>query len=58
MANYITTSIFEIFKTGPGPSSSHTIGPMKAALDFREAVNALDPSPDFAKAAFDVYLYG
>jgi L-serine dehydratase len=31
---------------------------MKAALDFREAVNALDPSPDFAKAAVDVHLYG
>ena len=58
MNDFITTSIFDIFKTGPGPSSSHTIGPMKAALGFREAVQALDSPPDFAKAALDVYLYG
>ena len=28
------TSIFEIFKIGIGPSSSHTVGPMRAAADF------------------------
>ena len=27
-------SIFDIFKTGIGPSSSHTVGPMKAAAAF------------------------
>ena len=27
-------SIFDIFKIGIGPSSSHTVGPMKAALTF------------------------
>lgn len=27
-------SIFELFAIGVGPSSSHTVGPMKAALDF------------------------
>ena len=27
-------SIFEIFKIGIGPSSSHTVGPMRAACDF------------------------
>ena len=58
MKDYITTSIFDIFKTGPGPSSSHTIGPMKAALGFREAVQTLDPPPDPAAATIDVYLYG
>ena len=58
MTDYITTSIFDIFKTGPGPSSSHTIGPMKAALDFREAVQKLDSSPDISKASIEVYLYG
>jgi len=31
---YINTSIFEIFKIGLGPSSSHTIAPMKAAYNF------------------------
>ena len=28
------TSIFEIFKIGVGPSSSHTMGPMRAARRF------------------------
>jgi L-serine dehydratase len=27
-------SVFEIFKIGIGPSSSHTVGPMRAALEF------------------------
>ena len=27
-------SVFELFKIGVGPSSSHTVGPMKAALAF------------------------
>jgi L-serine dehydratase len=30
----VKTSIFEIFKIGIGPSSSHTMGPMRAAADF------------------------
>ena len=30
------TSVFEIFKIGIGPSSSHTVGPMRAARDFVE----------------------
>jgi L-serine dehydratase len=30
----MNTSIFEIFKIGIGPSSSHTVGPMRAARDF------------------------
>ena len=27
-------SVFDIFKIGIGPSSSHTVGPMKAARAF------------------------
>jgi L-serine dehydratase len=30
----MTTSIFELFKIGIGPSSSHTVGPMRAARAF------------------------
>ena len=30
----ILTSLFDLFKIGPGPSSSHTIGPMKAGSHF------------------------
>jgi len=32
--SFVKTSIFEIFKVGIGPSSSHTMGPMRAAADF------------------------
>ncbi len=47
-------SIFDIFKIGIGPSSSHTVGPMKAAREF---VNRLEP---FARKVtkLEVRLYG
>src|SRR5436190_3549740 len=34
----VKTSIFEIFKIGIGPSSSHTMGPMRAARDFVQRI--------------------
>ena len=33
-------SVFDLFKIGIGPSSSHTVGPMRAALRFMEEVAA------------------
>ncbi len=33
-------SIFDIYKVGVGPSSSHTNGPMLAGFDFCQKVNA------------------
>jgi L-serine dehydratase len=30
----MSISVFDIFKIGIGPSSSHTVGPMRAALEF------------------------
>jgi L-serine dehydratase len=30
----VTISVFELFKVGIGPSSSHTVGPMRAAASF------------------------
>jgi L-serine dehydratase len=33
-------SVFDLFKIGIGPSSSHTVGPMVAALDFALALQA------------------
>src|ERR1700744_3931109 len=30
----MTVSVFDLFKIGIGPSSSHTVGPMRAALMF------------------------
>ena len=32
-------SIFDIFKIGVGPSSSHTLGPWRAALLFENEIN-------------------
>lgn len=35
-----TISVFDIFKIGVGPSSSHTLGPWRAALRFLETVRS------------------
>ncbi|MGF1496718.1 MAG: L-serine ammonia-lyase [Elainellaceae cyanobacterium] len=34
----MAVSVFELFKIGIGPSSSHTVGPMRAALQFAEGL--------------------
>lgn len=54
----ITTSVFELFKIGPGPSSSHTLGPMKAALDFRIAVSGLGAEDLRRAARIEFRLFG
>ena len=38
MPKPITTRLLEIYRIGPGPSSSHTVGPMRAAHFFRSAL--------------------
>lgn len=45
------TSLVEIFKVGLGPSSSHTVGPMRAARHFLSLAPA-------ETAAFEGHLYG
>ena len=50
----MNTSLFELFKIGIGPSSSHTVGPMRAALRF---VRELTARGEFG-AAIAVDLYG
>ena len=54
----IFTSIFDLFKIGPGPSSSHTIGPMKAAYDFLQRVLALPDSLPADSIHIKIHLYG
>ncbi|WP_266367079.1 L-serine ammonia-lyase, iron-sulfur-dependent, subunit alpha [Tellurirhabdus rosea] len=54
----ITTSVFDLFKIGPGPSSSHTIGPMKAAFDFLERLQNLPDDQLEKPRSVDIYLYG
>ena len=36
----MSISVFDLFKIGIGPSSSHTVGPMKAALKFVEILES------------------
>jgi len=36
----MSTSVLDLFKIGIGPSSSHTVGPMKAAREFVDALVA------------------
>ncbi len=54
----ITTSIFDLFKIGPGPSSSHTIGPMKAGFVFRKALEKLPDRELKAATSIEVRLFG
>ena len=35
----MSISVLDLFKIGIGPSSSHTVGPMRAAHDFAIALN-------------------
>lgn len=49
-------SVFDIFKIGVGPSSSHTLGPWKAALDV---INKLNTSITYENVGqIQVDLYG
>lgn len=57
----IETTLFEFFKTGPGPSSSHTMGPMSAGYDFLHCCKAPENLPVGIweqAAAVRVHLYG
>jgi L-serine dehydratase len=56
--NYIDTSIFELFEIGPGPSSSHTIGPIKAANNFINCLKELPIKLIKEITKIEVYLYG
>jgi L-serine dehydratase len=54
----VMTTIDEFYKIGPGPSSSHTIGPMRITYDFYQRATKL-PADQTAKAtAVKVYLFG
>ena len=37
------TVLDEFYKVGPGPSSSHTIGPMRITYDFYQRCTKLPP---------------
>src|SRR5579872_3620951 len=48
-------SVFELFKIGIGPSSSHTVGPMKAAAAFVEALEKRGALRAAARVVVDLY---
>lgn len=53
----MSISTFDMFKIGIGPSSSHTVGPMRAAALFaREVLGDAELGPRVAAVA--VHLYG
>lgn len=50
-------SVLDMFSIGIGPSSSHTVGPMRAAYEFAQHVMAL-PQIDSTLSRIHVTLYG
>jgi L-serine dehydratase len=54
----IITVLEEFYKVGPGPSSSHTIGPMRITYDFYQRCTKL-PADKLAQATgLKVHLFG
>ena len=54
----VMTTLEEFYKVGPGPSSSHTIGPMRITYDFYQRCTKL-PAAQLAQAtALKVNLFG
>ena len=53
---YEPISVTDMFKIGVGPSSSHTLGPWKAALDFVRSIEAAGEIRHVVK--MQVMLYG
>lgn len=49
-------SVFDLFKIGIGPSSSHTVGPMRAAFDFVQLLREQQLLERVAR--IEVYLHG
>jgi L-serine dehydratase len=54
----VMTILEEFYKVGPGPSSSHTIGPMRITYDFYQRCTKL-PAEQLAKVSgMKVHLFG
>lgn len=52
----MTLSVFDLFKIGVGPSSSHTVAPMRAAYRFTQSLKAQNILSKVAKV--QIFLYG
>jgi L-serine dehydratase len=51
----MTVSVFDLFSVGIGPSSSHTVGPMRAALSFAESLDAAGTLERVRSLRVDLY---
>ena len=51
----MNTSLFELFKIGIGPSSSHTVGPMRASLRFLRELDAQHLLDQVESITIDLY---
>lgn len=54
----ITTTLTDLFKIGPGPSSSHTIAPLRIAGDFRQAMEQLPGDTVATSETIEIRLFG
>lgn len=54
----VLTTVEEMYKVGPGPSSSHTIGPMRITYDFYQRAIKLPPDQLNQATALKVHLFG
>jgi len=54
----VLTILDEFYKVGPGPSSSHTIGPMRITYDFYQRCTRLPAAQLDTATALKVHLYG
>ena len=54
----IMTTLDEFYKMGPGPSSSHTMGPMRITYDFFQRISKLPEDQLNRATALKVHLYG
>src|SRR5262249_16663489 len=54
----VMTTIDEFYKVGPGPSSSHTIGPMRITYDFYQRATKLPADKLATATALKVHLFG
>ncbi|AZG13042.1 L-serine ammonia-lyase [Cupriavidus pauculus] len=51
----MAVSVFDLFKVGIGPSSSHTVGPMRAALMFAHGLERDGLLPKVASVRVELY---
>jgi L-serine dehydratase len=54
----VMTTVDEFYKVGPGPSSSHTIGPMRITYDFYQRCTKLSADQLAKATAMRVNLFG